>query len=92
MWLSFPVLILVILMIIGGIIGGGVFTLVLVPVAAIIFIVSIVVSGWSRSQEGGENPSEASLTGDPLPHSGRRNMPASPASPDDLVNARQHEQ
>jgi hypothetical protein len=92
MWLSFPVLILVVLLIIGGIIGGGVFTLVLVPVAVIMVLVSIVISGWSRSQERGENPSEASLTGDPLPHSGRRNMAASPASPDDLVNARQHQQ
>jgi hypothetical protein len=92
MWLSLPVLILVVLMIIGGIIGGGIFTLVLVPVAVIILLVSIAVSGWSRSQERGENPSEASLTGDPLPHSGRRNMPASPATPDDLVNARQHQQ
>ncbi|HEX8976294.1 MAG TPA: hypothetical protein VF781_07270 [Solirubrobacteraceae bacterium] len=92
MWLSFPTLILVVLMIIGGIIGGGVFTFVLVPVAVIAALVAIGLSAWSRSQAHRGTPSEAARTGDPLPHSRRRNAPAAPATPDDLVSARQHQQ
>lgn len=92
MWLSFPTLILVVLMIIGGIIGGGVFTFVLVPVALITALVAIGLSVWSRSQARSGTSSEAAQTGDPLPHSRRHNTPATPATPDDLVNARQHQQ
>jgi hypothetical protein len=92
MWLSFPILILVILLIIGAIIGGGVFTLVLVPVAVVVALAALTVSMWSRAQERGQSPSEAAQTGDPLPHSDRRNTPATPATPDDLVSARQQQQ
>ena len=92
MWLSFPTLILVVLMIIGGIIGGGVFTFVLVPVAVIVTLVAIALSAWSRSQARSGTASEAAQTGDPLPHSRRRNTPGTPATPDQLVNARRHQQ
>lgn len=92
MWLGFPALVLVVLLIIGAIIGGGIFTIVLVPVAIVVFGAAVLVSMWNRSQSGSGERSQAAQTGNPLPHSGHSNTAPTPASPDDLVDARREQQ
>jgi hypothetical protein len=92
MWLTFPVALLVVLFIIGAIVGGGIFTIVLVPIAVIMIVAAVGFSMWNRAQSQGSGRSHKAQTGDPLPHSGHRNVAPSPSTPDDLVDARQQQQ
>lgn len=88
MWLSFPTLLFVVLALIGAVIGGGVFTLVLVPVAVLLMLAAIVYSMWMRSSKPGETP-QGGRDETALPHSEHRNTAPAPATPDQLVDARQ---
>jgi hypothetical protein len=92
MWLGFPAVLLFVLLLIGGIIGGGIFTIVLVPVAFVVAIAAVTFAVWSRAQQGSGGRSHAAQTGDPLPHSEHHNVAASPNAPGDLVDARRHQQ
>lgn len=91
MWLGLLVLIVILLAIIGGLAVGGVYLVVLVPVAVVIAVAYIAYAMSKRSSEP-VSPTDAAAAEDaPLPHSGRRNTAAAPSTPDDLVDARQHQ-
>jgi hypothetical protein len=90
MWLSIGFAALIVFMVVGGALLGGVFTLVLVPIAAIAVVVAFVFSLWSRatrsrSGHGHRGPG-------PLPHSEHRNTADAPATPDELTDARRLQQ
>ncbi len=72
----------------GGIVLGGVFTLILVPIAGVAVAAGIAYSMWARAA-GGAKVKEGAMTDKPLPHSEHRNTAPAPSTPDDLVNARQ---
>jgi uncharacterized protein (DUF58 family) len=94
MWLYFLALIFVVAGIVGGIAGGGIFTIVLVPIAFIIAVSTFLYSLWSRASTGaagGEVDAHPS-TGRPLPHSFRRDRGGAPSSPERLADARRGQQ
>lgn len=94
MWF-YPLLIaLVILAIVGGTLAGGIFTIVLVPLAAIALISAIVYGVWGRALEGRAGvPTDATHEADsPLPHRERRPTGRVPTSPGRLVDARRQQQ
>jgi hypothetical protein len=85
MWF-YPIVGLLVILALAGILLGGIFTIVLVPLALIAAIAAVAIMAMGRGEEakagaaGGAEP--------PLPH----NQPGDPghqlARPDDLVDAR----
>jgi uncharacterized membrane protein YfcA len=94
MWFYPVVLVLVILALAGGALAGGIYTIVLIPIAAIVLISALVYSLWGRALQGSSGVStEASHTSDrPLPHRRRRPTGRSQGSPEALVDARRQQQ
>ncbi len=94
MWF-YPVIgLVVILAIVGGTLAGGVFTIVLIPLAAIALISAIVYGVWGRAMEGASgNPADAASKADrPLPHRQQRPSSRVRTSPERLVDARRQQQ
>jgi uncharacterized protein (DUF58 family) len=84
MWFYIVAVVLVVLGIVGGIFGGGIFTIVLLPIAAIIVVSSVVLRGAGEAAQQNE-PSE---TREPaLPHN-RPRSPEVPTTPERLVDER----
>jgi hypothetical protein len=77
-------------MIVGGVVMGGVFTLVLVPLAIVAALSAIAYLSLARAS--GANPAvEQKPDNGPLPHSEHVDTASAPRSPDDLVDARQRQ-
>jgi hypothetical protein len=94
MWLYPLVIALVILAIVGGTLAGGIYTIVLVPLAAIAAISAVVYALWARALQGaaGDSASTSDRTERPLPHRQRRPSGRAPSSPERLVDARREQQ
>ena len=87
MWLYIIVVALVVIGIFGGIFAGGIFTIVLLPLALIVLIASVAWRslGQMAAESQPQSPSEK-----PLPHNSPSAGPAdAPATPDQLVDERQ---
>lgn len=91
MWIGFPILIVVVLAIIAGIVVGGFYLVVLLPVVVAAALGYTAYAMSKRSSEAVAPTDAAAASDAPLPHSGRRNTSPAPKSPDDLVDARQHQ-
>jgi cell division protein FtsN len=91
MWLYMIVGVLVLVGLLGGIVAGGVFTLVLIPVAVIVFIGGLVYMAMGRAAEerqgGGGSHSQP-----PLPHNAPSEPSHVPSSPEALADARRVQQ
>ncbi len=87
-------LVLLMVGLVGGIAGGGIFTIVLVPIAFIIAGSAFVFSMWSRASQGasGADVDAHPSTNRPLPHSFREDSGRAPSSPERLADARRAEQ
>ena len=94
MWFYPLLLVLVILAIVGGTLAGGIFTIVLVPLAAIVLASAVIYALWGRALQGGAGAStEASHTSEtPLPHRRVRPSGRAPSSPGRLADARRQRQ
>jgi hypothetical protein len=94
MWFYPLLLALVILAIVGGTLAGGIFTIVLVPLAAIVAVSAIVYAMWGRAAQGSAGAStDASATSqEPLPHQPQRPSGRAPSSPEGLADARREQQ
>jgi uncharacterized membrane protein len=93
MWLGIVIAFAVLLAVIGGVVVGGIFALILVPIAAIILVFALVMSMWARATSGRPSPEdEHSRSAPPYPHGGHQNASPAPATPDQLVDARQKSQ
>lgn len=94
MWFYPVVLLLVVLAIAGGTLLGGVYTLVLIPIGAIVLISALVYSLWGRSLEGrgGARTDAAHTSEQPLPHRRVRPSGRAPSSPEALADARRQQQ
>jgi hypothetical protein len=94
MWLYMIGLFLLVVGIAGGVLTGGIFTIVIIPLGALIFISAIVYAIWARSTAGrsGGQTEAAQTPQRPLPH--RRPRPANegPSSPEELADARRVQQ
>jgi hypothetical protein len=94
MWLYVLAGILLIAGIIGGIAGGGIFTIVLIPIAVIIAVSAAFYALWGRASQGasGAGVEAQPSTNRPLPHSFRADSGRAPSSPERLADARRAEQ
>lgn len=94
MWFYPLLLALVIFAIVGGTLAGGIFTIVLVPLAGIVFVSAIVYSMWGRALQGsaGARTDATHATDRPLPSQQRRPSGRAPSSPQRLADARRQQQ
>jgi hypothetical protein len=90
MWLVIFVVPLAIIMLIGGLLAGGIFTIVFLPLALIIAALAMIFTLWGKSQDRRPLPSDQPTV--PEPGGGLSNTPARPNTPDELVNARRQAQ
>src|SRR5437588_12318517 len=89
MWFYPLLIVLVVLGIAGGVLLGGIFTIVLVPLAAIALVSAVIYALWGRSLQGAAGGStDASAVSDrPLPHRRQRPSGRVRTSPERLVDA-----
>jgi uncharacterized membrane protein YfcA len=94
MWFYPVVLVLVIFAIVGATLAGGVYTIVLIPLAAVVLISALVYTLWGRALQGREGvATDATHTSArPLPHRRRRPSGRAPSSPEALADARRQQQ
>ncbi|TMM08762.1 MAG: alanine:cation symporter family protein [Actinobacteria bacterium] len=94
MWLYLLVAVLVALCIFGGIFAGGVFTIILVPLAVIGFFsalaYALIAGGAKRSAGASADPSEGAKG--PVTRVSQTPSPRAPSSPGELVDARRAQQ
>lgn len=91
MWLALPLVVIVLLAVIGGIIAGGIYAIVLLPIAFILAVFGVAYVIWARSKQA-PPPDERHRDVDPLPHSGHSNTAPTPTTPDQLVDAQRSQQ
>jgi hypothetical protein len=91
MWLLILVVPLAVVMLIGGLLAGGIFTIVFLPLALIIAALAILFTMWGKSQSRQSLPSDRATTA-PEPGGGLSNTPARPNTPEELVDARRQAQ
>ncbi len=82
---------IIVLLLVGGLLVGGVYAIVLVPIAVIIAIGAVVWLMWASATRPEKIPGEREPV-QPLPHTNHSNVAATPSTPSDLVDARQREQ
>ena len=94
MWFYPLLLLLVVLAIIGGTLAGGVYTIVLVPLAAIAAVSAIVYALWGRALQGsgGGATQASSVSHEPLPTQRRTPSGRAPTTPEALADARRDTQ
>lgn len=94
MWFYPLVLLLVILGLAGGIVAGGIFTIVLVPLAVIAGVSALVYALWGRALQGTGGGGTAATHVDerPLPSQRRRPSGRTRTTPGRLADARRQRQ
>ena len=94
MWFYPVLVVLVILALVGATLAGGVYTLVLIPLAAIVAVSAIVYAMWGRALEsraGGATDASVAKA-QPLPHREVRPSGRAATSPERLADARRQQQ
>lgn len=94
MWFYPLLMVLVILCIAGGVLLGGVFTIVLVPIGAIAIISAVVYAMWGRALQGshGQSTGATAVSHRPLPAQPGPSSAPAPTTPDQLADARRQTQ
>jgi len=94
MWLYLVGFVLVIIGVFGTFLGGGIFTITLLPIGLVMLGSAIGYGMWTRARAGtlGAEMDSHPTTNDPLPHSPRREGAHVPTSPERLADARRVEQ
>jgi hypothetical protein len=94
MWLYILAFVLLIFAIVGSVLSGGIFTIVLLPLGIIALISAVVFGAFGRGalSRHGASSEQSSSTGRPLPSSAHSNTPAAPNTPDELTEARRVQQ
>jgi hypothetical protein len=85
MWLYLIALVMVVLGIGGGIFAGGIFTIVLIPLAAIVLVSGL---GYGAIARAAAEKSGRTATNDPLPHRPESNPGHTLATPEQLADER----
>jgi predicted phage tail protein len=92
MWFYMIAAFLILVGIIGGVASGGIFTLVFVPLGAIMVAVAVLSGMWSRAHQGSAGgQTDASKAHQPLRHTPSQGA-AAPTRPEELVDARRVQQ
>jgi uncharacterized protein (DUF58 family) len=88
MWLGLVLILFIALLLLGGLAAGGVYAIVLIPIAAIVLVGALILSMWRRATQPREPTPRQHLSPD-LPHSPGQNVHAAPSTPDQITDARQ---
>lgn len=94
MWFYWVLMLGLALVFAGGIVFGGIYTLILVPfavLAAIVGIIYSVMAGGAKRQAGGETDPTGTAR-DPATHTSQTGTPRAPATPGQLADARRGRQ
>jgi hypothetical protein len=80
--------------VVGAAVGGGIFTIVLIPIAILIAVAALLFSMWGRAAQGagGAGTHESHTADRPLPTSHQRPSGRAPSSPEGLADARRAQQ
>jgi hypothetical protein len=94
MWFYPLLIVLVILGVAGGTVLGGVYTLVLVPLAVVVIVSALVYAMWGRAMQGqaGGSTDASAAKAEPLPHHRTRPSGRAATSPEALADARRQQQ
>lgn len=94
MWLYLIAGVLLIVGVVGGIAGGGMFTIVLVPLAFIIAASAFIYQMWNQASQAsaGVSTDAHPSTDRPLPHTFREDSGRAPNSPERLADVRRTQQ
>ena len=94
MWLYIFAAVLVVLGLIGATLGGGIFTIVLIPIGLLIAVSVVIFGMWGRAPQGsaGGDPDPRQSNELPLPHSRPESTGRVPTSPEALADARRSAQ
>ncbi|HEX4430347.1 MAG TPA: hypothetical protein VHZ96_13865 [Frankiaceae bacterium] len=92
MWLFWFVLPLVIVMVIGGLLAGGIFTIVFLPLALIIIAIAIVSTLYGLSNRRRTLPSDRSTATGLRGGGGPSQVSSRPNTPGELTDARREAQ
>jgi hypothetical protein len=94
MWLYIIALVVLIFGIVGGALSGGIFTIIFIPIGALILLSAVAHGMWGRAEQGRQGAAgDGSQTpGRPLPASRHSNTPATPDTPEQLADARRAQQ
>jgi len=93
MWLYVLAFFILIFGIVGSVLSGGIFTIVLLPLGVIALISAVVFGAFGRSAQGRQGGStNAASTGRPLPASEHSNTAAAPTTPGEIADARRVQQ
>jgi hypothetical protein len=93
MWFYMVAAFLLLVGIIGGVASGGIFTIVFIPLGAIMLVVAVLMGMWHRAQagQGGGQTAGSKTEQAPLRHTPPQGAPT-PATPEDLADARRVQQ
>jgi hypothetical protein len=94
MWLYILAFVLLIFGIVGSVLSGGIFTIVLVPLGVIALISAVAFGAFGRSAQSrhGASTNARPSTARPLPATGHSNTPSQPTTPDEIAEARRVQQ
>jgi predicted phage tail protein len=93
MWLYIIAAFLVLVGIIGGVASGGIFTLIFIPLGAIMLVTAVLMGMWYRAQQGRSGGQTQGSTTEhaPLRHTPPQGAPT-PTRPEELADARRVQQ
>jgi hypothetical protein len=97
MWISILVFIVAVFAVVGGALAGGVYTIVLIPLALVVVGSAILYSALGRAAErnqskDGSGGTSGPTPGNALPRTHRRSAGHVRTSPEGLSNARREQQ
>jgi hypothetical protein len=94
MWLYVVGFVLVVVGIFGTFLGGGIFTIALLPIGLVILGSAVGYGMWTRAKAGklGLPTDDHPSVNRPLPHSFQHESAHAPTSPEALADARRAEQ
>jgi hypothetical protein len=94
MWLYIIGVFLLVVGVVGGALSGGIFTIILIPLAAVALISAVLHSMAARKAQAtaGGAPDRSESGPRPLPTSHRSNSAPAPSSPEQLADARRQQQ
>ena len=91
MWFYMIAVFLVLVGIIGGVASGGIFTLIFVPLGLMMLMVAALVGVWGRKSQGAGESTQGAAGPQPLRHTPPQGA-STPATPEDLADARRVQQ
>jgi hypothetical protein len=92
MWFYMIAAFLILVGIIGGVASGGIFTLIFIPLGAIMLVVGVLAGMWGRASQGsGARQGSSRTEPEPLAHTPSQ-APSAPAQPEQLADARRVQQ